>query len=159
MAASGPRLTDDQRAVVRMWIAAGYTYGMIRSRLERRRWPVISQQAVSQFAADLAPIVAQLKAERLATAVTSGLALQEERVARLCEYADEMDEIKWVADEKGRLWNGVEWRKTLDDIAKELGQRRAGVDLNVSESSDEQLIRDARETLDGPRAGDPDGDH
>lgn len=156
MANSAPKLNPDQLAILKMWIAAGYSYGMIRSRLERRGWPVISEPAVSQHRTAMRAIVERVKAERHAAAVTSGLALKEERVARLCEYADEVDEIKWVADEKGRLWNGVEWRKALDDIAKEMGDRRAGVDLNVNDLPDEQLRREARETLDGPRASDPD---
>jgi len=149
MATSGPRLTAEQRNTVLTWLAADYSDKLIRKWLEDREWPVISVQALHQHRQQFMPEIQKLRDERRAAALNTGLALKEERVARLVTHADDLDEIKWVPDEKGRLWNEKAWRETLDDIAKEMGHRRAGVDLNVGRLSDEELIAQAEAALRG----------
>jgi len=58
-------------------------------------------------------------------ALTEGLALRAERVAKLKEHAAILDEMRFVPDKNGRLWNERAWRQTLADIAEEMGERRA----------------------------------
>lgn len=89
--------------------------------------------------------IERLRTERRRSALNSGLALKEERVARLAAHADELEALKWVPDDNGRLWNEKAWRETLDDIAREVGDRRAGgTVLNVTlddlkQMSDQEL--------------------
>ena len=152
MAASGqtgPRLTAEQRDTLLLWLAADYSDKLILKWFEEREWPTISRQALWVHRQRFAEEIGRKRDERRAAALNTGLALKEERVARLVQHADDLDEIKWVPDEKGRLWNEKAWRETLDDIAKEMGHRRAGVDLNVGRLSDEELIAQAEAALRG----------
>lgn len=143
MTKPGPRLTEEQRLQVKEWIAAGYTDGMIQSRLKKRRWPVIALQSINEHRAEFREELAALKAARLAGALNTGLARWQERVVRLCEHADELDELMWVAGDNGKLYNEKAWRETLDDIAKETGGRRTGVDMRHSfaDMTDDELER------------------
>ena len=68
--------------------------------------------------------IEQARASRTERALTEGLALRAERVAKLKEHAAILDELRFVPDKNGRLWNERAWRQTLDDIAEEMGERR-----------------------------------
>lgn len=71
------------------------------------------------------------RAHRLANALSRGVALKEERIERLKQHADDLEERKWDPDDHGRLWNEKAWRETLKQIADETEDRRVGVDLTV----------------------------
>lgn len=94
--------------------------------------------------------IAAARAERRNSALNQGLTLKEERVRRLVEHADELEAIKWVADENGRLWNEKAWRETLDDIAREMGQRRPDIEAKAVAILD--LLRDILSPEDYARA-------
>lgn len=91
---------------------------------------------LAYYRKQLAEDITVTRAMRRASAINSGLALKEERVRRLAEHADELEAIKWVPDEKGRLWNEKAWRETLDDIAKEMGHRRPDLEGKIGEFLD-----------------------
>jgi hypothetical protein len=112
-----------------MWLAAEYSEGLIRKWFAEREWPTIDPSALTYYRKKWAAEIDEARSARRNSALNQGLALREERVRRLVEHADELEAIKWQADDKGRLWNEKAWRETLDDIAKELGHRRQGVDL------------------------------
>jgi hypothetical protein len=68
------------------------------------------------------------RASRTEKALTEGLALRAERVAKLKEHAEALDALRFVPDKNGRLWNERAYRQTLADIAEEMasaGRRRA----------------------------------
>lgn len=136
MATPGPKLTAEQREALLTWLAADYSIKLILHWFSERQWPAISRQAVEYHREQVRDEIDRLREERRSKALTTGLALKEERVERLKAHADDVEEIKWVPDEKGKLWNLAEWRATLDDIAKEMGHRRAGVDLNADINAD-----------------------
>ena len=143
---AAPRLTREQRLVVLKLIAADYSNAVILHKLaklnragepsqyERDKqgdlvpladpFPKLSASALGYYRAKYAEDLELLRKERRAQAMVSGLALKEERIARLCEHADELELIKWVASENGKLWNEKAWRETLADIALEMGERR-----------------------------------
>lgn len=150
---TGPRLTPEQREMLIEWLAADYSTELIRHWFEERGWPVISRQALHGHRQRMGKEIEVARGERRARALTTGLALKDERVERLKAHADELEKIKWVPDEKGWLRNEKPWRETLDDIAREVGHRRTGVDLNVGKLSDDELLTEATALLNGEGAG------
>lgn len=120
----GPKLTPEQRNALREWLAAEYSAPLIRKWFKDRDWPELTDPAFTYYRNQWSAEIEVVRAERRSSAINSGLALKEERVKRLAEHADELEAIKWLPDEKGRLWNEKAWRETLDDIAKEMGDRK-----------------------------------
>lgn len=141
------KLTNTQRLQLLEWLAADYGGSLIAQWFQERGWPEISPPALTYYRKRYAPKLEQLREERYAAALTTGLAVKAERVQRLKEHADALEAIKWEEAENGRLWNEKAWRETLDDIAKELGHRRqyaSGLSVNLtpddlSELSDDDL--------------------
>lgn len=137
--------TRQQRLVVLRMIAADYSTAAILHRLaklddtgepQRYEWkedqlsaqekpfPLPTASALGYYRGKYAEDITRLRSERREQALVAGLALKAERVARLCEHADALELVKWVPSENGRLWNEKAWRETLDDIAREMGERR-----------------------------------
>ena len=114
------------------WLAADYdTRLIVRWTTDRQDWPRVDKRLIHYYrrSSKWGPEIERLRKERRESAINTGLALKEERIARLCKHADELEAIKWMADERGRLWNEKAWRETLDDIAKEMGHRSTKVDV------------------------------
>lgn len=144
----GPKLTPEQRNALLGWLAAEYSGPLIRKWFVERDWPDLSDASFTYYRDRHADEIAAARAERRASAINSGLALKEERVGRLAEHADELEAIKWVPDEKtGRLWNEKAWRETLDDIAKEMGHRRTGMDMDIRDKERVELLEQLRNKL------------
>lgn len=125
-------LTEEQRLTLLTWLAADYPPDIIRewARAEGG-WPSLSNRLLHYYRHKYATDLIALRAERRASALTTGLALKEERVAQLAAHAEALALIKWVADKKtGRLWNEKAWRETLDDIAREVGGRAQKAELS-----------------------------
>lgn len=141
---AAPKLTDIQRLQVLEWLTADYDSTLILHWIKERRtrekdpepWPEdLDPSAIRYYRSKWKVQIEEARAARHSAALNAGLALKEERVARLKEHADKLEAIKWVADPKtGRLWNEKAWREVLDDIAKEMGHRRQGIDLDVVEA-------------------------
>lgn len=130
---AAPKLTEDQRTQLLEWLAAGYSEGLIRQWFQEHEWPEIAQPAMSYYRKRFKAQIEALRTERHAAALNTGLALKAERVERLKAHADRLEAIKWTPDKNGRLWNEAAWRETLDDIAKEMGHRRTGIDIAAQE--------------------------
>lgn len=130
----GPKLMNGQRAQLLTWMAADYEIKLIlKWAAEQDGWPVVDRHVVQYYrrSKKWGPEIARLRRERYENAVNTGLALREERIARLCKHADELEAIKWLPDDKGRFWNEKAWRETLDDIAREMGERKTTIDVHV----------------------------
>jgi hypothetical protein len=121
---AAPVLDDEQRLAILTWLAAGYSAPLIVKWFKKNKWPEITASAVRYYRAEYREDIGRARKERHEEAITSGLALKEERVARLCEHADKLEVIKWVPDKNGKLNNEKCWRETLDDIAVEMGHRK-----------------------------------
>ena len=144
----GPKLNNDQRDALRQWLAAEYSGPLIRKWFAEREWPEVTDGALTYYRNQWSEEIEAARTERRARAITSGLALKEERVKRLVEHADELEAIKWLPDEKtGRLWNEKSWRETLDDIAKEMGHRRTGIDVDLIDKERAALLEQLRNNL------------
>jgi hypothetical protein len=130
----GPKLTNDQRVVLLTWLAADYDGRLILTWAKEQHWPPLSRAALTYYRHKWAAQIETARAARHSAALNTGLALKEERVARLKEHADELEAIKWVPDKNGRMWNEASWRETLDEIAQETGGRvrRQQTELNGS---------------------------
>lgn len=136
---TGPKLRNGQRELLLTWIAAEYDTGLIlhwaREKADNpfNPWPVINNKLVQYYRTSRrwTGEIERLRRERRESAINSGLALKEERIARLCRHADELEAIKWVPDERGRMWHEKAWRETLADIAAEMGHRKQTIDVNL----------------------------
>lgn len=127
------KLTTEQRAQLLEWVAADYSSDLIAGWFLTREWPELTRPAITYYRRQFKEQIVALREARHTAALDSGLALKAERVERLKEHADKLEAIKWVPGDKGRLWNEKSWRETLDDIAKEMGHRRTGLDISTQE--------------------------
>lgn len=126
------KLTKAQRDQLLEWCGADYSPTLVIKWFADRKWPELTTQAISYYRKRYQATIEQLRDDRLSAALSRGLALKAERIQRLKEHADRLEAIKWQADlVTGRLWNEKAWREVLDDIAKEMGHRRQGVDLTL----------------------------
>lgn len=116
-------LTPEQQSLLLEWLAADFPAVGIKRGFVERGWLAPSDRMLSYYRRDFAADLAALRAARRESALTSGLARKEERVAALVDHANALRSIVWITDDKGRLWNEKAWRETLDDIARELGER------------------------------------
>jgi hypothetical protein len=149
---AAPKLNEEQRTTLLTWLAADYSESLIKQWFKERKWPELSSSAISYYRKHkrYGAQIATARADRRASALQRGLALKEERVQRLVEHADELEAIKWKADDKGRLWNEKAWRETLDDIAREMGHRRPDIEGKLVEFLDQ--LRDILSPADYARA-------
>lgn len=143
---AAPKLTTEQKVLLLQLLAAEYSGQLIRKWFIDREWPGLSDATLSYYREKWASDIEAARVDRRGAALNSGLALKEERVKRLVDHADELEAIKWLPDDKGRLWNEKAWRETLDDIAKEMGHRKAGVELTGKNGGPIE-IDDARNQL------------
>lgn len=144
-----PKLTAEQQSALLAWLVAEYSESLIQKWFEEREWEPLTSGTISYHRTRYADEIATARSERRSSAITTGLALKEERVKRLAEHADELEAIKWLPDPKtGRLWNEKAWRETLDDIAKEMGHRRAGIDLDILDKERDAILDRLRDNLD-----------
>ena len=124
-----PKLTSEQKETLLTWLAADYDSRLITGWFKEREWPELSRATLSFYRKTYGIKIDEIRAKRLESALNKGLALKEERVKRLVEHADALEIIKWLPDERGRLWNEKSWRETLADIASEVGGRKQNVDI------------------------------
>lgn len=121
---SGPRLNDDERALLLQLLAAGFRESVIHNFFAAADKKPLSSSTISYYRQQWAKQLAEAKAKRIDEALTSGLALKAERIAALKEHAELLGQIRFVSDKNGRLWNERAWRQTLEDIAIEMGERK-----------------------------------
>ena len=142
------RLQKQQRETLLTWLAADYDWRRFSAWCDTAGIPQPSRAGASYYRTKYRLRIDELHKARRDGAINSGLALKEERVKRLSEHADALEKIKWVSDDKGRLWNEAAWRETLADIAAEMGQRTKSVDVT---SGGKPLLPFARSSSSGPR--------
>lgn len=128
---AAPKLTDEQQDYLRELLAAEYSTAAIRHLLRQSEkdalgtpiGPDITRQNIHEYRKRYGRRIKTLRAQRRVESLERGIAHQGERVARLVDHADELEQIKWQPDLKtGRLWNEKAWRETLRQIAEEKGE-------------------------------------
>lgn len=125
---AAPKLDEEQREALLTWLAADYDSRLIRKWFAANEWPELSRAGFAYYRKRHSDEIETLRSERRKSALNTGLALKEERVARLAAHADELEAIKWIPDANGKLNNEKAWRETLADIASELGHRKQVVE-------------------------------
>ena len=122
-------LTADQRKLVKVWVAAGLCDKEIIRNAEAADPPFkISRQAIHKcYRTKTAKKIKQLVEETGEfEALSSGLAVKEKRIVEL-ERLYQMSLMR--VDKNGNRGDIQQGRGCLDDIAKELGERRQKVDM------------------------------
>jgi hypothetical protein len=128
-----PKLTNEQKETLLMWLAADYDSRLIALWFQEREWPELSRATLTYYRNTYGIEIEKVRAERKESALNTGLAVKEERVKRLVDHADALEAIKWIPDPKtGKLHNEKAWRETLADVAAEVGGRKQNVDVNNS---------------------------
>lgn len=125
------KLDKAGQAMLLEWLVAGYSGNSIRKRLAAEGYESINDSSLSHYRTKWkAKMEAAWKA-REELALTTGLALKAERIARLVEYAEWIEgdggaglDQRHLEDKVGKPSWGMEWRATLADIAAEMGERR-----------------------------------
>lgn len=139
------RLQKQQKQALIAWVAEGLEIGEINARAaEFRPRFRVSPQQVDYYRKRTRTSIDAIRAGGEMDALTSGLALRAERVKRLARLAELIEddlfgERLWVEDvksigsgpgarevefEKFNSAGVTEYRGILDDIAKELGERK-----------------------------------
>jgi hypothetical protein len=125
-----PKLTNEQKETLLMWLAADYDSRLIALWFQEREWPELSRATLTYYRNTYGIEIEKVRAERKESALNTGLAVKEERVKRLVDHADALEAIKWIPDPKtGKLHNEKAWRETLADVAAEVGGRRQNMDI------------------------------
>ena len=129
-------LTFDQKKLVKAWVAAGLKDAEI-VRLAKEQVPPfhISQQNINKnYRKPTERRVQKLmQQERADEVLRSGLALKENRIRELAEiYGMAKDDVQHNKDGRVRTGMANVARGCLDDIAKELGERRDKVDVEAN---------------------------
>lgn len=139
---AAPRLTVEQRVKLLELLAAGYSEPAIAALFELYGWKPPTAPLLHYYRRRHRERIRRVADEREVRAITSGLALRAERVAKLCEHADELEAIMWVPDPlTGRYHNAQAWRETLRDIAHEMGDRARNLDYVAERVTTEILDR------------------
>jgi hypothetical protein len=128
-------LNEEQRLAVVEWLAAGHTNPLIQMLFTARGWVPIANQSLDHYRESRREEIDRRRAERQAAAFDRGFAQWQVRVKALVEHAETLQAIAWVPDDKGKLHNEKAFREVLDDIAKEMGGRRQGIDISKSISN------------------------
>jgi tRNA pseudouridine-54 N-methylase len=127
-------LSKEQKKLVKVWVAAGLKDQEIIRRAQEQVPPFhISQQNISKnyrkhTERKIREIVNREEEESV---LRSGLAVRENRIKRLQEYEAELSRKLYLAKdgkETSALINQA--RGCLDDIAKEMGERREKIDVS-----------------------------
>lgn len=159
---AAPVLNDEQKAKVVEWLIAGFPEPLIRQLFLSHGWEPIQGPALHHYRAKhRQEIEARLQA-RMDAAYDAGLAQREARVRALNDHAGKLAELMWLPDDKGKLHNEKAWRETLDDIAKEMGHRRLGIDWaqsfgKMTDAELDEYIATAERRIAAGREGDPRG--
>ena len=159
------RLKKEQKEALLEWVAAGLETGEINQKAAASDQPFqVSRAQVDYYRKTRKVDLRELASSAEYDALSSGLALRSERVKRLTLLAALMEEdifngVLWTenvkmigsGDAQERIefeeFNSAEvvaYRGVLDDIAAEMGDRRANsvnvnLDIDVASLTDEQL--------------------
>jgi hypothetical protein len=117
-------MSPSMRDLLLKLLVSGVREGAIKAVFRSLGYVPPASSALAYYRERWRAQIDEARARRTENALTEGLALRAERVAKLKEHAAILDELRFVPDRNGRLWNERAWRQALDDIAAEMGERR-----------------------------------
>ena len=146
------RLTKAQKTALIAWISEGITPGEINTRARAFKKPFdVSRETVNYYRKRSQVDVKEIIKREHKTAMETGLALKAMRISKLKRLARRLekdlltDEDKlWISGKYGKSFNASEvdqYRGILDDIAKELGERSARVDVAATGPIEVRFIK------------------
>ena len=167
MTQKNKRLTKGQREILLQWIAEGLKTDEINQRAAQHKPRFrVTRQQVNKYRKSRSVRLEDLKSAGEQNALTTGLALRENRIALLQRLADLLEtdiftnQLLWTDQVKG-IGGGDEFEKIqykefntaevaqlrglLEDIAHEMGDRRPGVTVNNTFQLDMNEWKKARE--------------
>jgi hypothetical protein len=106
-------------------MVAGYGNRAIMDMVESRLGRTIAESGLSRYRHNAKVEIA--KRERYSAAMTTGLALREERIERLKRHAEELEPRRFEQDKRGGYPLEPAYRLTLRQIAEEVGDLKPGV--------------------------------
>ena len=119
------KLTAVERAYIMTLLAAGHTVRDV-AEMAAKEGIVVSYQTVAKYKPKIAPKIAAIVEDKDVGPLKQGIALKEVRVQKLADM-----EALMYESIRQRVANGYsvdalirEWRGLLDDVAKEMGDRR-----------------------------------
>ncbi len=118
------RLTVEERGLLLKLLVAGQREGLIMQAFAALGIVPPASATVAYYREKYREEIREAQSRRIEQAMTEGVALKAERIAKLKEHAELLEAMRFVADRNGRLWNERAWRQTLADIAEEMGERR-----------------------------------
>ena len=125
-------MSEEQRLHIVELLVAGYTVSFIKESFERKGWKAPSHVTIQNYRIKFQVDIENARAERYKELMENGLALQDERVARLTQHAEKLESLGTDAqDEKGTLIVSKEYRETIADIAAEVGGRQKKLDITT----------------------------
>ncbi len=128
-------LNQNQKNLVKAWVAAGLKDREIIQLAKEQVPPFhISQQNISKnYRKPVRKKVERLLERQEDSVLRSGLAVRENRIKRLMEYEElARERMKMEKDPKGLSTLINQARGCLDDIAKEMGERREKIDVSAN---------------------------
>lgn len=140
-------MTAEQREALITWIAADYSEPAIRKKWADEGWEQVSGTLVDYYRKQLKADIDAARKARHESSITRGLALKEERVARLAAVAEEVELVVFERDGRGRFKHLRDWRELMNDIATEMGHRRPGAE-EASAGISEMILNDLQKKLD-----------
>src|SRR5262245_2752070 len=120
----GPRMSPSECDLLLKLLVAGEREGAINAVFRSLGYVPPANSALAYYRKRWRDLIDEARASRTERALTEGLALRAERVAKLKEHAEVLDALRWVPDKNGRMWNERAYGQTLADIAEEMGERR-----------------------------------
>ena len=121
----GKRLTKQQRNLIMMWLAAGFTARETAAKAEEQGI-IVSYQTVAKYKPKIIPQIADIVEQKETSALKQGIAIKENRVQKLADMESLMYDSIYQRVKSGCSVEALirEWRGLLDDVAKEMGDRR-----------------------------------
>ena len=154
----GKRLTKQQRNLIMMWLAAGFTARETAAKAEEQGI-VVSYQTVAKYKPKIAPKIAAIVEDKDVGPLKQGIAIKENRVQKLADMEALMYDSIYQRVKSGYSVDALirEWRGLLDDVAKEMGDRRnvnnntinVNNTINIVERANALLEKTYGETIDG----------
>ena len=154
----GKRLTKQQRNLIMMWLAAGFTARETAAKAEEQGI-IVSYQTVAKYKPKIIPQIADIVEQKETSALKQGIAIKENRVQKLADMEALMYDSICQRVKSGYSVDALirEWRGLLDDVAKEMGDRRnvnnntinVNNTINIVERANALLEKTYGETIDG----------
>ena len=128
-------LTRDQKNLIQQWVASNYSNKEIIRMAAEHNPPFVVKGAnlTKNYRKPVEKKIQRIQSEQEDSALRKGLAIRENRIRELEDlYQMAKDDVRNNKDGRVRTGMANVARGCLDDIAKEMGERREKVDVNAN---------------------------